>query len=1122
MNHFSHTCPYCFSSIEFDRSDSEVSIMRCPSCGFLLKLSAHGASISSVKAYKCDSCNKISLYDSSPEKAVCLNCGNKCSNFTGDELADEEIIYQKEDAKNKKKRKRKDNKLRRLASGWQNSLKGKWKKLSKKSRRAVRTGVAAAIALFIGYQFFNRPEAIASTKAYADMQNVWTEFRTKNPYNLQIEGLKKYDDNSYVVIISEPSEFVTENRLASFFDDYNCAYSVCKRQLGYDGWVKDFVVCFNDLEEKDIPKFTKKLSKLLYNTDYKAHLYDLSNIPEYVAFSDQDLNLQVSAPELRQWMINDKEPLVNPKDTTETFTLPDLMHGGKKGIYFSQKPGFVVWILEKGEQKKSRFREQARMFSLDSDVILGAVADERQVAIIGRERSISSFELPPMRAETLQMLAGAVEEELGQSYQRTSMFAGKMKGGHDFAPIALSPQLWHTEYGSILNVTDQMLKSWSENGIVEYDEFNHAKPVDWPFDNGAHIDVNSNRMTYNWNTKGLGYVINYDDYSVYSLNRTGSLPVSYIPDEALGGVSNEEFFSAEEKAYDFFSNLSSPQLVKVVQYLAMYQIFHNFGISVDAEEIDVENNASIPPALVEEARNTLESLCDLNYGKRVMLADSIDPAITIESYSDFNENSDKPYFLMPGGLVASVPDESVRNQESLAKYYLLISRLDKVGALIKNVRGDTALISSLAENIAGSLGNVRYVQYANPNMDPKKIFKEMNRIRKIRNGQLKDPMAFDPEEYEVQLPKFNSKKEEVEYITETIDKSGGELQTYSYWVNHKKPEEYLQSFLECNANRSKEWIKCPTVVMSVVTTDSLETSGGHNLSAGISVFNVNRNLKKGQTVRKGSGKELKALEISAADAMARAGDPSYIRRVVKLNRTDLNGEDTPLKSRQEVAGVTENRSERGFNTKDHLVISRQGAEYTINGKKTGASVADLVSEAAASIDNGQSHTSVTLEFKNLCEDECMAIVGRFGEVRLKKGGTLGCIPCEALDVNNIVTENLSNGNVRVKIAVKPSAVQTLLESDEWGFRTTADSPDHTVWSRIRQYFMIFEVPKAKVEKFMTILLSYVNDNYRFRRFEFKQRSKENGIEIKEEIDALQVAKNKNNNYVLEDEEKRVA
>ena len=131
-----------------------------------------------------------------------------------------------------------------------------------------------------------------------------------------------------------------------------------------------------------------------------------------------------------------------------------------------------------------------------------------------------------------------------------------------------------------------MLKSWSENGMVDYVDFDYPKPVNWTFNDGVTGDLGVSRLTYNWNTAGVGYIVEDDTYSIYALNRTGSLPVSYIPGESEGISDNDPVYQAEQHAYDFFSNLSSPELVKVVQYAAMYQIFRNLGVLVESTVLE--------------------------------------------------------------------------------------------------------------------------------------------------------------------------------------------------------------------------------------------------------------------------------------------------------------------------------------------------------------------------------------------------------------------------------------------------------------------------------------------------------------------------------------------------------
>ena len=81
----------------------------------------------------------------------------------------------------------------------------------------------------------------------------------------------------------------------------------------------------------------------------------------------------------------------------------------------------------------------------------------------------------PLRTESILTLASAHTADLGQSYERTRVFAGKLASGgdagRDWAPIYLSDQLVDTEVGSLLNLTDQILKSWSQAGQVDYDNF---------------------------------------------------------------------------------------------------------------------------------------------------------------------------------------------------------------------------------------------------------------------------------------------------------------------------------------------------------------------------------------------------------------------------------------------------------------------------------------------------------------------------------------------------------------------------------------------------------------------------------------------------------------------------
>lgn len=122
-----------------------------------------------------------------------------------------------------------------------------------------------------------------------------------------------------------------------------------------------------------------------------------------------------------------------------------------------------------------------------------------------------------------------------------------------------------------------------------------------------------------------------------------------------------------------------------------------------------------------------------------------------------------------------------------------------------------------------------------------------------------------------------------------------------------------------------------------------------------------------------------------------------------------------INTHKEDLKVVKHRTSRGFNRTDHIIIGKEGKTYSINGKKSGFTIEDLIKDAMNKLDKGEAQTSVTLEFKSICEDECMAIVEELGSVRLKN---LSKNPCRALDATVITTEDLGNGMVRIKIPLK--------------------------------------------------------------------------------------------------------
>ena len=280
-----------------------------------------------------------------------------------------------------------------------------------------------------------------------------------------------------------------------------------------------------------------------------------------------------------------------PSDTVQHFvpvnggpvlTVSELLDRGQAGVFLSVRQGLVLWSFARTSALAQR-QTDFRQFALDSDLIVGAVRKGDQVVVVARERTVPVDILPPLRSETMLLLASVQTDELAQSYERTHILAGRIReesaGGppssRDWAPIYLSEPLIDSELGSLLNIADQLLKSWSMHGEVRYVRFNYPDPNPFPFPKALSEWVDATSLLFNWNTKGAGYIVDTGSYDIYALNRTGSLPIDYLAGD------NSQLQAAEDRGYERFAGLSDPNLVRVVQYAALYQVFRNFDVAAD-------------------------------------------------------------------------------------------------------------------------------------------------------------------------------------------------------------------------------------------------------------------------------------------------------------------------------------------------------------------------------------------------------------------------------------------------------------------------------------------------------------------------------------------------------------
>ena len=695
-----------------------------------------------------------------------------------------------------------------------------------------------------------------------------------------------------------------------------------------------------------------------------------------------------------------------------------------------------------------------------------------------------------MREETLRLLASTEEEELAQSYERTSLFAGKLPGGKDFAPIYLSDELWHTEYGNTLNVTDQMLKSWSENGMIDYVDFNYPKPVNWTFDNGVTGDLGVSRLTYNWNTAGVGYIVEDESYSIYALNRTGSLPVSYIPGESEGISDNDPVYQAEQKAYDFFSNLSSPELVKVVQYAAMYQIFKNIGITVKAKNRkEYEDNIMVvPDSLKSAANDIIQSLARFNLDDKKKIADYYDATIMTENELQFYSKYkgfpiDDSHRICK--MVSNV-DDFIELLQCADIYFAM----DSVHQVLSSLSRDDTLMGCLGAFIIDRNGtDLQFSPEAKQRHDS-----ELSNLPSL-NTILGTPTSSSTTSYE----------KKIAYAINLLGSWSFEIQHYNFMIGTIDVNHSKKMYLDANRDKCLTWMKCPTIVESWQLKDSTHAVGGHNLNSKVTSFRVAKDLKPGQTrTIELNGKKI--IEVSSKDRMMHISDPNYLRRVGRLGNSEIRGGDIPLRTKTEVVGLTRLRSGRGFNTEDHLAIKLDiNSGHTINGKKYN-NLEELLKDASASLEDGKAQfKQIEIDgLKNAGVDVDVFIDGVVGKMRK---GSCTSIPMSKYDFAHysvkyegekaIVTIPIKAGNIEF------GSTSNVIQAGLGGSSNVKPSVN------IKGGEVTFKVPKNKLQEFLKMIQEFLaKQKGNWNEFKIKMEMKRRGINPAdcEERTRLKVAK----------------
>ena len=429
-------------------------------------------------------------------------------------------------------------------------------------------------ALFVGS--YEAPAAPQMLQSFGTIDpasiDTWNSFRIAQPFQTQVIALSEPNKaHPRTLIVSEPPPEVSWDHLAASLSIISRGCTVRRWMIMSGGWVQDVVCTLRNDTGGTLPDRLAMLQQDIYGTTAGSAVVALP-APKRAMIA-HNLDLRYNASDLHRWLYEgDQRFRASP--IAEVVSLHDILEGSVRGVFLNNNRALVLWAFDRGSTLTG-FEAEFRRFAVSSDLVLGAVASPKTVVVVGRGRVESLSHLPPLRIETVLLLAASGEGTLNQSYERNDILAGEGFDGIDRAPILLSPQLVDTELGNLLNITDQLLKGWSMAGQVKYVNFNYPKPKDYPFGkvpaNRAEKDKERPQFLFNWNTDGVAYRQSIKGLDVVVPQRTGALSIIY-------GDPRDRPRDLENISYDYFATSGDTSLVRVVQYSLLYQIFRQFDV----------------------------------------------------------------------------------------------------------------------------------------------------------------------------------------------------------------------------------------------------------------------------------------------------------------------------------------------------------------------------------------------------------------------------------------------------------------------------------------------------------------------------------------------------------------
>ena len=697
------------------------------------------------------------------------------------------------------------------------------------------TGVGESVkrqsARLFEYEYIpNQNVDIDRCEAAGMADSIYKDFRKKYRFHYQTVGMASFGDSSRMILLSDIPPHFEMDSIAPIFAEFTHKTEQRKHPIGYDGYVTDVLILLGNATQENCDRLIRRLNRELFFSEYKPTVMKLPAEEKRRYFAKENIDYQITLEEFNTWFMEEGEGFIHLDDTNTVLTISDIFSKKARGVFFSQQPGFVAWALAKnadllgygqgartpvdgqgartpvdGQDARTPndgqdARTPIRQFTLDADLILGALADSSTLVIIGRERQSPLNELPPLQIETILLLASTTEKELSQSLDINDLMAGKMNNGRDWCPTYLSRELENTEFGDLMTITDVLLKDWSEHGTIQEGYYRYPEPGYYPFDKPLFKKLGLNELVYNWNTAGAMYAIDREGYTIYTLGRTGSLPVSYFNSQER---SQSIGYRYESQAYHYFATLGNTDLARVVQYTALYQLFIDNNISYSGNTYP-SFPKNKPFLLYKPTTELLDKIRKLSTEEIGRLADSLSQ----RSFKNYQKEH---------------VDKQLRENEQ--RYNMSYSE-ENIDAIYQNVHRDTKVgIGRSIQEVKDMLGGLSEEQ-----------FKQLARFLSYPRGV----KIRDRESYNTML-----RGRRVNQLMREVGKNNLDLLSrpegsniFKDGMDLKDVKNWYAANLKGNAGR---YMKTSSLI---ITYADLLTTGGHNLSSRISRVNSMTNYKR--------------------------------------------------------------------------------------------------------------------------------------------------------------------------------------------------------------------------------------------------------------------------------------